>query len=229
MIFGFKKAELKLPDGFTVTAHSGSEGTPDNSMEYLKKCVELDVKTAEIDVTFRKDGTPVIIHKQTAENDEGILFDEALKYISESSDHMNLNLDLKAFDKVDKVVDIIEKYALQNRCFFTGVGEEQAQSVKAQCRGIPYYLNASFSRRKKHSRAFISDIADIVNQNGAIGINCHYSLASKEMIKIFKEQGLLVSFWTANSESVMKRLLLLSPDNITTRFPVMLNKIIENR
>ena len=26
-----------LPDGFTVTAHSGSEGTPDNSVEFLKK------------------------------------------------------------------------------------------------------------------------------------------------------------------------------------------------
>jgi transcriptional regulator GlxA family with amidase domain len=30
-----------LPDGFTVTAHSGSEGTPDNSVEFLKKAIAL--------------------------------------------------------------------------------------------------------------------------------------------------------------------------------------------
>ena len=46
----------------TITAHSGAFGTPDNSLEYVKKVLEEHCEIFEIDVTFRPDGTPVVIH-----------------------------------------------------------------------------------------------------------------------------------------------------------------------
>ena len=226
MILSFSNSSLSLPEGFTATAHSGCEGTKDNSFEFLKKCIQINAQVAEIDVTFRRDGTPVIIHKDLAENGEGILFDEAMKFLSENTDKMRFNLDLKAFSRIDAVIDIIEKYSLSKRCFFTGVELEQAKMLKNQRIKIPYYLNKSFSPLKKHSKRFLECLADEVKQCGAVGINCNYSFASKEMVEIFRENGLLTSFWTANSEKVMKRLLLLAPDNITTRYPVLLESLI---
>ena len=35
--------EIRLPDGFTYTAHSGCEDTADNSMEFIEKALELGV------------------------------------------------------------------------------------------------------------------------------------------------------------------------------------------
>lgn len=229
MITNFKYAKLSLPAGFTVTAHSGCEGTPDNSMEFLKKCVEINAQVAEIDVTHRKDGTVVMIHKELAENNEGILFEDAIKYLSENTDTMKFNLDLKSFDEISKIVDIIEKYNIRERCFFTGVEESQTEIVKSQGRGVPYYLNVKFVPLKKHNKAGLYEAMKKVQRCGAIGINCNYAFASKEMVKLFRENGLLLSFWTANTKRVMKKLLVLSPDNITSRLPVTLRELIDSK
>ena len=226
MALGFSSSSLSLPEGFTVTAHSGCEGTADNSFEFLKKCIDIGASVAEIDVTFRRDGTPVIVHKEVAENDEGILFDEVMKILSENTDKMCFNLDLKAFSHIGAVIDIIEKYSLKERCFFTGVRPEQVEILKAQSKEIPYYLNKSFSPFKKHSKRFLKLLADEVKQSGAVGINLNYRFASREMVELFRKNGLLTSFWTANTEKAMKKLLYLAPDNITTRYPVLLESLI---
>ncbi len=222
-----KKHAPSLPQGFTVTAHSGCEGTADNSMEFLQKCVEINAQVAEMDVTFRRDGTPVILHKELAENDEGLPLCEALKYLSENTDNMLFNLDLKAFSNLNSVAEEAKKYSLESRCFFTGVKPEQAETLKLSGIKIPYYINKSFPVLKKHSKSFMLSLADFVNKSGAIGINCNYAYASREMTEAFREKGLLTSFWTANSEKTMKKLLRLSPDNITTRFPLLLKSLIE--
>lgn len=225
----FKNTKLALPKDFTVTAHSGCEFTADNSMEFVNKCVEINAQVAEMDITHRKNGAIVMIHKTLAENDEGVLFEDAIKFISENSDTIKCNLDLKSFDEIGKVVDIIDKYDMRDRCFFTGIAEEQVKAVKAQGKGVPYYLNVKFPPSKKHNEKYLCEIIKKIQDSGAIGINCHYSLASKEMVKLFRDNGLLLSFWTANTARVMKKLLLLSPDNITTRFPLKIKALIEKK
>lgn len=229
MFTNFEKAKLTLPATFTVTAHSGSENTPDNSMEFLEKCVEINAQVAELDVTQRKDGTIVMIHKDLAENDEGVLFEDAIKYLSENTDTMKFNLDLKSFNEIGKAVDIIEKYGVRERCFFTGVREENVKAVKEQGRGVPYYLNVAFSPMKKHSEKTLREVMKKIQDAGAVGINCNYRFASKEMVKLFRENGLLLSFWTANTSKIMKKLLLLAPDNITSRFPLTVRELIKSK
>ncbi len=41
-----------------------------------------------------------------------------------------------------------------------------------------------------------------------------------------RENGLLVSVWTANSPAAMRRCIALAPDNITTRHPDMLREML---
>lgn len=213
--------------GFTVTAHSGSEHTQDNSMEFLKKGIEIDAQVLEIDVTFRADGTPVLLHKEEAEANEGLLFEQAIKYISENSETVKLNLDLKSTAFLPGAVEIIEKYGMKERCFFTGVNEEDVEVVRRDGGGIPYYLNLSLARGKRTDKNELEAALKKVKDSGAIGINCNYKNASPEMVALFHENGLLVSYWTANDKLVMHYLLSLSPDNITTRYPVALKKITE--
>lgn len=222
----FYSNAFELPDGFTVTAHSGSEGTPDNSMEFLEKCIELNVQVLEVDVTFRRDGTPVLLHKDVADNGEGVLFDDAIKYISENSDTVRVNLDLKSVANLAEAVRIVDKYSMRSRCFYTGVGEGFVEAVKRDGGGLPYYLNLELNMFRKYFNSEIISAVDKVRAAGAIGINCNHKYVFAKLVNIFHNNGLLVSCWTANTQTVMRKLLSMSPDNITTRCPVMLTRLI---
>ena len=217
-----------LPDGFTVTAHSGSEGTPDNSVEFLKKAIELNVPVLEIDVTFRRDGTPVVLHKDVAGDSEGLLFDDAIKFISENSDCVRINLDLKSVANLPGIIEILDKYAMRERCFYTGVESRFVDAVRSDGR-LPYYLNLSFNKFRRNSRKEHERILALVKDSGAIGLNCNRKLANRNLVAMFHENGLLVSYWTANSEKDMKKLLIIAPDNITTRNPVMLTELVNDK
>ncbi len=223
--FIMRKKPGKLPPGFTVTAHSGCEHTEDNSMEFLEKAIEIKASVLEVDLTFRSDGTPVLIHKNEAADGEGLLFDEALKYISESSDSVKLNLDLKSTAFLPNAVAVVEKYGLRDRCFYTGVTEDFLDAVKKDGGGLPYFLNLNLGFGKRHGKG-LYDALKKVKDSSAIGINCNYRSASHSMVGLFHENGLLVSCWTANSKRVMRRLLSVAPDNITTRYPTVLGKMI---
>ena len=44
--------EVKDMKGIMITAHSGCDGTPDNSMEHILKAIELGADCIEIDVNM---------------------------------------------------------------------------------------------------------------------------------------------------------------------------------
>lgn len=219
-------SEQHLPADFTYTAHSGCEETPENSMEFLQKAIELGVPVLEVDVSARADGTPVLLHAELAEDNEGICLETALQYIQEASDTVQVNLDLKAFTHLPEVVRLVEQYSMQSRCFFTGVGSDRTETVKIDAPNIPYYLNADLDKWRLHDKDYLQSVAEEVQRSGAIGINCHYKNASGALVDTFHEAGLKVSFWTVDTPRTMRRLLLLAPDNITTRYPTELSSML---
>ena len=76
-----KNEKVVLPRGFTVTAHTGCEGTEDNSLEAICKGYESGADIVEFDLNFASDGTPVLAHDK-AESDS-VTLDEAFAVISE--------------------------------------------------------------------------------------------------------------------------------------------------
>lgn len=219
--------KISLPEDFTYTAHSGCEDTADNSMEFIHKALALDVPVLEVDVSVRNDGTPVLLHAESAGDEGGLLLKEALCYIAEQSDSVQVNLDLKAFSNIPAVYEVVSDCGMLSRCFFTGVSAEYTQTVKIDAPGIPYYLNADLNKLQLEDRAYLRSIANEVLRSGAVGLNCNYKNASKTLVEVFHEEGLKVSFWTADNKFVQRNLLTMSPDNITTRRPVLLQALIE--
>lgn len=222
-----RQHNFSLPRGFTYTAHTGCGGTPDNSLESIKKAIALRVPVMENDVTLRKDGTPVLMHICLAENNEGLPLYDALKYIKENSDSVLLNLDLKTFARLDEIQKLVRENGLLERSFFTGVEECNTQTVKIDAPDIPYYLNINLDKMKLNSENYIMSIVYKTKQCSAIGINCDYHNASKKLIEIFHREGLKVSFWTVDDKTVTEYLLSLSPDNITTRNPQILADLLK--
>lgn len=81
-------------------------------------------------------------------------------------------------------------------------------------------------KSKNTNQEYLLSLVEKVQNAGAIGINFNYKSASKELVDVFHENGLLVSIWTVDSKYSMYKILSFGPDNITTRHPDKLSKII---
>ncbi|MBQ7638289.1 MAG: glycerophosphodiester phosphodiesterase [Clostridia bacterium] len=225
-LFNSKTKEFVIPEGFTVTAHSGAFGTPDNSLEFIRKAVAENCAVLETDVTFRPDGRAVMIHSGSPSQNEGVPLEEAFEIIA-GHPSIRLNLDLKSTVNLPAVDALLKEYGLFDRAFFTGVGEDWAPVVKANS-GLPYYINVDTSLRERRDPQLAKKVAHSIASAGGIGINSHYNDVSSVIANAVRERGLKVSVWTANDVRAMKICLALGADNITTRHPDVLKKLIES-
>ena len=208
----------------TITAHSGAFDTPENSIEFIKKVLEEHCEIIEMDVTFRPDGTPVIIHSGSPKPTEGILLRDAFALIA-ADPAIQMNLDLKSVKNLPAVDELLDRYGLTERAFYTGVDADWAPIVKANSK-VPYYLNASVKPWKRSNPKALARLADKIAALGGVGINLHYDNCRPAMVTAFHEKGMPVSVWTVNDEKNAAKYAAMGVDNITTRRPDMVKVTI---
>lgn len=223
----YKNDPLELSENFTITAHSGACMTIPNTISSINTAIAANVDILEVDVTFRPDGTAVIVHSSSPNRFRGRLFEKALKTVSEYED-MKMNLDLKAFWNLPVIQELVIEYDMLERVFFTGVSEKEVETVKKDCPLIPFYLNASLKKDKYDDTSYAKELADKIMEIGAVGLNTHYGNMSKTIVDVLHDNGLLVSAWTVNKQIDLYFLLSIGVDNITTLRPLKLDFIIEN-
>ena len=221
-----KNKDVELPKNFTVTAHTGCEGTKDNSLEAIEQGYLSGAEIVEFDVHFNSNGEPVLAHDYAADN--SVKLKDAFKLVAKFED-LRVNVDCKTTDNLKAIFDIAQECGISDRIFYTGIEVDDVEAVKAQTPQVKYYLNVSVDKLKKYDDEYIRSLADLVLDCGAVGLNIHYSEASKKMIDIFHQSDLEVSLWTVNKEFDMCRVLHLGCDNITTRQPLMLKAIIDDK
>lgn len=220
----YKKEKLNLPENFTYTAHTGCVGTADNSLESIEAAVRNGADVVEFDLNFTSDGEPVLAHD--APKGDEVTLDEAFEMVSRY-EGLQVNIDIKSTQALDKVKPLAVKHGVADRIFYTGVAEEFLEAVKADCDGVPYYLNVDV--KDNTDEEYIFSLVEKVKNSGAVGINFKKNNASKKLVDAFHENGLLVSVWTADSTRDIYRLLVMSPDNITTRRPDTMAEILQQR
>lgn len=217
-----KKEKIVLPEKFTLTAHTGCEGTVDNSLEAITKGFECGADIVEFDINFNAEGVPVLAHDKALEN--SVTLDEAFSLIA-GYGNLKVNVDCKTTQNLKAIVLSAEKHGVLDRIFYTGIEEKDVDAVKAQTPDVAYYLNTPV--KKSRNRSYLISLADKVEAHGAVGINMNHKNCSKELVSVFHERGLLVSIWTVNSEMDMLKKLPLGADNITTRHPDKLKSLIK--
>lgn len=212
-----------LPEGFTVTCHAGSFATKANSLDSVKTAVEWGADIVEFDVSFRPDGTAVIIHDSAPSMNQGVLLEDAVKTVAMDK-KCRINLDIKSTANLPEVDRIVKKHGIFDRVFYTGVFEDWVETVK-NTSSIPYYLNHKITCEEANSAECAMMIINKTKELGAIGINSHYENATKKFSDIAHENGLLVSLWTVNKIKNMVNVIENNPDNITTKKPCILSLI----
>ncbi len=218
------KGKYNLPDGFTVTAHTGCMGTKPNSIETIVTGFEAGADIVEFDLNFDSNGTPLLSHD--APKDGEVTLDEAFATLAKC-DGLRANVDIKSVAAIEKVIPLAKKHGVLDRIFFTGVHEGFVEAVKTRAPEVEYYLNVGVLPKWKQTDKYLQSLVDKVKSNGAIGINFNKNNATKRLVNTFHNDGLFVSIWTVDKKRKMKKILSLSPDNITTRHPDKLKEIIK--
>lgn len=217
-----KNKKVTLAEDFTLTAHTGCEGTKHNSLEAIRKGYECGADTVEFDVNFTAEGVPVLAHDSAA--DSTVTLAEAFELIAELPE-ITVNVDCKTTKNLKAVREIAEQYGVKDRIFYTGIEEKDVSAVKEQTPDITYWLN--FRPKRKKDKAYLNSVADKVQSLGAVGINLNHKNCTRELVELFHKRGLLVSVWTIKTEFDMIKALNLGADNITTRKPGTLRPIID--
>ena len=207
----------------SVTWHAGAMDTEPNTLESIQAAINSNAEIIEIDVTFRPCGTPVIIHSSAPAENEGVLFEDAIKLLAKGS--CKVNLDLKSTANLPAVDEIINKHEMMSRVFYTGVFETWVEKIKNNS-AIPCYLNYSVSRKESKKEDAAQAVADKAKALGVIGINANFRGVKKQFSDVMHKNGLEVSLWTANKKREMKKVIKANPDNITTKRPDLLNSIL---
>lgn len=214
----------RLPNDFTITAHTGANKTEMNTLNSLSVSLESSADIAEIDLNFTRDGTPVLSHN-TPEDGCPLLTD-AFKIVSENATK-KINVDVKTTAFLEKVPEIAERTGISDRIFFTGIELKDIDAVRTKAPGLMYYLNFKPDRTRLDEKDYLLELVKTVKDAGAVGLNINLKYSSDKLVRVFHENGLLVSVWTANSITDMLRVLKTAPDNITTKRPDVLSAVID--
>ena len=208
----YDERTLRFVDGFTITAHTGAYDTKHNSLE---------------DVRLRPNGTVVMGHDLITTNVDGVEVREVFTLLSRSP-NIKANLDIKDLKALPALYNLILEFNLKDRVFLTGIDYNQTATVREKCPGIDYYLNYSPGRIRIFSDDYQQKILSILEDSGAVGINCKYSYACGTLSELLHKNGYKLSVWTVDQRFTMKRILLAKPDNITTTKPTELKELIEH-
>ncbi len=215
-IASVKKHPPAMPEKFTVTAHTGCGGTEPNTVDSMENGVNAGADIIEFDLNFNKNGEPVLSHNEPSLS--AVPLSDAFEFLS-GHKSVKANVDVKSTSNLNAVAEAAEKYGVTEQIFFTGIFAKDVAAVERLCPQIPFFLNYSVNRKGSADMAYLSHLIEIVKNCGAVGINIHYKSASKQLVKAFHNEGLLVSLWTVNSKYELARTLKLRPDNITTKHP----------
>ena len=201
----------------TITAHAGALDTVPNTEQSLRACLEFAGQgIVEVDLRFSAAGKPVLSHDGPAGENAFSL--EGCFTMAQAYGAL-FNLDIKeAHGNTNAVRELIERYGMAGRAFFTGLRWAGHVLAVRGC-GIPWYLNVYTPQWLPFAATTMALRAKAV---GAVGLNMPFRRCNENVMRAARRLGLLVSVWTVDDPTEMARMLRLGVDNITTRKPDVL-------
>ena len=208
--------ELMKQGKTIITAHSGCENTPDNSLEHIHAAIASGAEMIEVDLRMRPDGTLYLSHDVPESLDARPLLTDLLALIA-GTEHMGINLDAKEEGLIAPAMELVRAYGLTDRVIFTGSCEgDRALAVSL---GTDVWCNLA-----EEGETVEEGLRKILN-NGSPCLNACYRQITSEDKQLLQSCGRGVSTWTINDEENLRRYLQMGVMNITTRIPVLAMKL----
>ncbi len=215
-----------------ITAHSGCEGTPDNSMESILKGIELGADCIEIDIRMDPQGRMWLTHNEIDDYSNFVTLETAFRIIAEND--AAVNCDLKEEKLLYPVLEAAEAAVIpREKLFFSGSVDvnfllRDPSIVKRAriCLNISqifgYLMKDTALPESKEEQgllfdAYIEEITALVKQLNVECINPSFKMMPAERIAACHAREIGLSLWTVNETIDQERLLREDLVNMTTR------------
>lgn len=233
----------------TIIAHRGASAhAPENSLAAFELAHQQGADAIELDVKLSMDGIPVVIHDPTVDRTtkgsgtvaelelaslqkldagDGQHIPTLAEVFAAVGRDLYINIELTNYttskdDLVDKVVDVIKAYDMQERVFFSSFLAKNlkhaAELLPDTARGLLALPTAlGFFAR---SFGFPSSVYQAIHP----GIQN----VTEKMITQAHQRGQRVHVWTVNKPNDMRRLAKLGVDGIFTDDPKLAVEILRS-
>ncbi len=200
-----------------ITAHSGCEKTPDNSIEHIKTAIASGAEMFEIDIN-EFNGTLYLTHDRRDDYSDTPTLAECFALASEHPS-ICINCDVKTFGLTVPVIELAKKYGMESRILFTGsVAPEELPGLNSSA--SDWWLSLWCSEHEPEDLANACDTYRELNGLYRI-IKLDQKMVNDRVIRTMQETGHTLSVWTVNNEDNIRRLMQTGVViNITTRIPL---------
>lgn len=208
-----------------ITAHSGCDGTPENSLEFLRIALQSEADALEVDVRKNGEGKLILSHDETQE--DAVTLEEAFR-MAQGVPRKKINCDLKQKGLEEEIYRLALEYGMEKRLIFTGdVNPRLFRKGDCVYPSIAWYANLEVFRPEIYRLTGAEDgrarmekelpgVLDEMKEYETAGINWHYSLA-EQVLDLAEKKGIGISVWTVDEEELQRKFLKKHVDNITTR------------
>ena len=215
-----------------ITAHSGCEGTADNSIAHIQCALRCCVEAMEIDVHPGTDGLFYLSHDVAEDSQSCPSLTDAFSLIQNTG--MKINCDLKAPGIEARVLEMAQAWQVEDQLILSGCVSRKALEDTELRKHVFWNieealpsLSEKFSRDIPPTLAEVQTALDNCREAGVSVINVYYELCTPEMLEACRKAGILVSAWTVNNEDWARTLLDAGIYNVTTRKPVLVRGLRE--
>lgn len=208
-----------------ITAHSGCDGTKNNSLEFIRHALDTEADCLEVDVRKNHLGELVLSHDESEE--DCVKLQDALALLRERPGKM-INCDLKHEGLELPVYRLAAQLQMADRLIYSGtVSTELLREKEDKLPEAGIYLNIESiypgiydETEDRTVRALELDQLDQALEeakrcHGAV-INMEYTLVTDEVLECLSKHGLGCSAWTVDEDPEIRRLLGKGIANVTT-------------
>lgn len=214
-----------------IIAHTGCEGTPDNTLESCLAGKDAGAEVLEVDVQATKDGVCVLHHDDhpafSSCTFEELKQDNPLKFeagrslvkledvlIRFKGTAVSFNLDLKNDAAALPALKLLESMDMREQIYFTGATDRVLNS--------PFHSRVMWNTPEKLSKlgsavyeAAIEEICTRVKQAGCAGINVDFPSCRGSLVRIAHEYGLRVWIYTLHDITCFKMFADMGVDAVS--------------
>ena len=201
-----------------ITAHSGCEGTPDNSLEHIRTALSCGAEMFEIDINrSESDGVLYLTHNPRESYASCPTLAQCFE-LTAAHPTMCINCDVKSFGLTEPVIALAKQYGMESRILFTGsVSPEELPLLNAS--QSDWWLSLWASDHEEDDLAGACKTYRTLDNLYRI-INLDQCMINDRVIRTMEETGHTLSVWTVNNETALRRFMGTGViANITTRIP----------
>lgn len=213
-----------------ITAHTGADGRPDNSLEFVTYALSCGADTLEVDVRRTTGGALAIGHDEAGADAPSL--SEVLR-LTAAHPSIKINCDLKEAGLEADVCRMAEEAGLTGRLILSGTVNAQTPAPGAEVylnleEYVPdLYLN--YREIPNFELKAAKMITAVCRESDIRTVNVYQGLVTRRFVETLAESGIWISAWTVNDVWELKWFLNRGVRNITTRRPALALALREGR